>query len=247
LKKNEVLNMSFPKISRSISKDIEHVKVQFLTESLELILDRTKCVGCGTCARVCPKEAISRGPVAAARRFPNMEDIIPEIYDPKLCVFCGTCVYMCPFSALTLKKDGEVIELEDIQIVKENVVPKLEFEAKKITDNASIKRVVKQYAEGELSVVDEECSGGCEACADVCPSAAITVPEKSDKGWETVPNVVVDEKECVFCGSCDNACPTGAIKLKITDIKTSGEFSELFWEPLIERIKTLRWSEKKEE
>ncbi|MFW9829534.1 MAG: 4Fe-4S binding protein [Candidatus Thorarchaeota archaeon] len=239
--------MSFPKITRSINKDIEHVKVQFLTESLELILDRNKCVGCGTCSRVCPKEAITRGPVAASRRFPKMEDIIPEVYDPKLCVFCGTCVVMCPFSALTLKKDGEIIELEDIQIVKEKVVPTLEFEAKKITDNAGIKRVVKQYTDGEISIVDEECAGGCEACADVCPSAAITVPEKSDKGWETVPNVVVDEKECVFCGSCDNACPTGAIKLKLTDLKTSGEFTELFWNPLVERLKTLRWSEKKEE
>ena len=239
--------MSFPKISRSISKDLEHVKVQFLTESLELILDRTKCVGCGTCARVCPKEAISRGPVAAARRFPSLEDIIPEIYDPEKCVFCGTCVVMCPFSTLTLKKDGQVIELEDIQIVKEKVVPKLEFEAKKITDITGVERVVKQYSDGEISIVDEECAGGCEACADVCPSGAITVPERSDKGWETVPNVVVDPEKCIFCGSCDNACPTGAVKLKITEVKVSGEFSEMFWEPLLERLKTLRWSESKEE
>lgn len=239
--------MSFPKITRLISKEIEHVKVQFLTESLELILDRTKCIGCGTCARVCPKEAISRGPVAAARRFPNMEDIIPEIYDPKKCVFCGTCVVMCPFSALTLKKDGEIFELNDIQIVKEKVVPKLDFEAKKITDNTGIERVAKKYVDGEISIVDEECAGGCQACADVCPSGAITIPEKSDKGWETVPNVVVDPEKCIFCGSCDNACPTGAVKLKITDIKTSGEFSELFWKPLLERLKTLRWSEQKEE
>jgi ferredoxin len=238
--------MSFPKISRSISKEIEHVKVQFLTESLELILDRTKCVGCGTCARVCPKDAISRGPVAAARRFPNMEDIIPEVYDPTLCVFCGTCVFMCPFSALSLKKDGELLELQDIQIVKEKVVPKLEFEAKKINDNTGTERIAKVYADGEISIVDDECAGGCEACADVCPSGAITVPEKSDKGWETVPNVVVDPEKCIFCGSCDNACPTGAMKLQITDVKTSGEFSELFWVPLLERIKTLRWSEQKE-
>ncbi|KKM06404.1 hypothetical protein LCGC14_1040460, partial [marine sediment metagenome] len=34
--------MSFPKISRTINKEMEHVKVQFLTESLELILDRVK-------------------------------------------------------------------------------------------------------------------------------------------------------------------------------------------------------------
>ncbi len=100
--------MSFPKISRTISKEVEHVKIQFLTESLELILDKTKCVGCGTCARVCPKEAVSRGPIGASRRFPTTTDIIPEVYDPKLCVFCGTCVYMCPFSALMLKKNGEI-------------------------------------------------------------------------------------------------------------------------------------------
>jgi 4Fe-4S ferredoxin len=239
--------MSFPKITRSISKEIEHVKVQFLIESLELVLDRKKCVGCGTCARVCPKEAISRGPVAAARRFPNMEDIIPEIYDPEKCVFCGTCVYMCPFSALTIKKDGNIIELNDIQIVKENVVPKIEFKTKKITDNAGIERIAKVYADGEVSIVDEECAGGCQTCADICPSGAITVPEKSDKGWETVPNVVVDPEKCIFCGSCDNACPTGAIKLKITDIKTSGEFSELYWKPLLERFKSLRWGKEQEE
>ena len=239
--------MSFPKISRTISKEEERIQTKFLIESLELILDRNKCIGCGTCARVCPHEAISRGPVAAARRFPTMEDIIPNLYDPHKCVYCGCCVAMCPFSALTLKKDGEVVELEKIIIVKEKVLPKLEFEAKKITDNAGIERVVKQYTDGEVSVVDEECAGGCEACADVCPSGAITVPEKSDKGWETVPNVAVDSEKCIFCGSCDNCCPTGAIKLKITDVKSTGDYSELFWVPLLERLKTLRWSEKKEE
>jgi len=239
--------MSFPKISRTIDKDQETIKIQFLTESLELILEREKCTGCGTCARVCPKEAISRGPVAAARRFPTTEEIIPNLYDPHKCVYCGTCVYMCPFSALKMKKDGELIELDNLQLVKEKALPKLEFEAKKIKDDKGIERVVKQYTKAEVSVVDKECAGGCQACADVCPSGAITIPPKTQKGWETVPNVVVDPDECIACGACDNACPTGAIKLKITEVKSSGKYSELFWVPLVERIKTLRWSEKKEE
>jgi 4Fe-4S ferredoxin len=153
---------------------------------------------------------------------------------------------MCPFGALTLKKNGKEVPLDELKLISEGAVPKIEFEAKKIKSNEGTERVVKQYTKGEIEIVDEECAGGCDTCADVCPSGAITVPERSKKGWETVPNVVVDGEQCVFCGACDNACPTGAVKLKITDVNYSGDFNEIFWEPLIERIKTLRWSEEEE-
>jgi 4Fe-4S ferredoxin len=235
--------MSFPKISRKIAEGKERVKIKFLTEEMELILDREKCTGCGTCSRICPKEAVSRGPIGASRRFPTTENIIPEVYDPTKCVFCGTCVYMCPFGALTLKKDGKEVPLDEFALIKENAVPKLEFEAKKIANNEGKERIVKSYTEGTIEIVDEECAGGCDSCAIVCPSGAITIPEKSKDGWESVPNVVVDEDKCVFCGACDNACPTGAIKLEITDVKYSGDYNEIFWEPLIERLKTTRRSE----
>jgi 4Fe-4S ferredoxin len=233
----------FPKVKRKISKDKETVKIQFLKENLELILDRDKCVGCGTCARVCPKEAISRGPVGAAERFPTTEDIIPEVYDPNACVFCGTCVYMCPFSAIKLKKNGKVLDLDKIPIVKQHAVPKLEFEAKKL-DNGN---VVKQYAVAEVSVDDEECAQGCSTCADVCPTSAIKEAERPEHGWEQTKNVeVVDQDACVACGACDNACPTGAIHLKITEIKSSGEYNEIFWDEIKKNLKSFKWSEKEE-
>lgn len=234
--------MSFPKISRIIDEKEEHVTVQFLTESLELVLNREKCTGCGTCARVCPKEAISRGPVGASRRFPETDDIIPEVYNPKKCVFCGTCVVMCPFGALTLKKDGNLYNLEDIPIVSQNVVPKLEFKAKKVKNVKGVERTVKQYATAEVSVNDEVCAKGCGSCAEVCPSGTIAIAERPEHGWEMSKNVeVVDPDACIACGACDNACPTGALQLSITDVKASGEYSELFWPPLVERLKSVRW------
>ena len=204
---------------------------------MELSLDKEKCVGCGICFRVCPKEAISRGPIGASKRFPTIENIIPEVFDPDVCVMCGVCAYMCPFDAITLKINGDIVSLEDLTLVKEQALPKLEYEVKTLESG----RVVKQYTDGKISVVDEECPGGCQTCAEVCPSEAITVPSKTDrKGWEKIPNVVVDEEKCVFCGACDNGCPTGAIKLEITDVKYSGEYLDPFWSNIIERLKILK-------
>ena len=230
----------FPKISRKIINNEEIVKVQFLTQSQELILDKDKCAGCGTCGRVCPKDAVHRGPVGASLRLSDSEGLIPEVYDPNKCVMCGTCVVCCPFSALKLKINGEVLNLEDIPIVKQKALPKLEFEAKKIKNINGKERVVKQYITSDINIVDDECAGGCQTCYEVCPSGAITVPPKADKGWEKTPNVVADPEKCVGCGACDNVCPTGAVKLEIKDVKFSGVFNEPFWPDLVNRLKTMR-------
>ena len=49
----------------------------------EMQCDKEKCVGCGTCAKVCPNGAIS------------MENGKPEM-KKDACTFCGKCVNFCP-------------------------------------------------------------------------------------------------------------------------------------------------------
>jgi len=48
-------------------------------------------------------------------------------------------------------------------------------------------------------------SEGCQICADVCPSEAISVDE--DK------KLVVTEEFCIYCGACKQVCPEKAIKV----------------------------------
>ena len=52
-------------------------------------VDLEKCTGCGTCAEVCPVEAIKIGNDKAQ-------------IDEEECVDCGTCVEECPEGALSL-------------------------------------------------------------------------------------------------------------------------------------------------
>jgi 4Fe-4S ferredoxin len=201
---------------------------------MELILDKNKCTGCGICVRVCPKEAIQRGPIGAFKRFP--EDLTTNLFYSDKCVYCGLCVYLCPFSALTLKVNGNIIETSEIPIVQEKAVPNINFKIKKLEN----KKVVKQYLKGKISINIEKCPGGCSTCVEVCPSKAISAAPKPDNGWEPSAKVQVNSEKCLYCGACANSCPVDAINLKITEVKYSGEFNEPFWPNLLDKLKKLK-------
>ena len=50
----------------------------------------------------------------------------------------------------------------------------------------------------------ERCEEGCKACADVCPTRAITM--RSDDGGRE--RLDIDYGHCVVCQLCTEACPT---------------------------------------
>ena len=68
-------------------------------------IDKTKCVECGMCAKVCPFSAIAnrKRPCQNACKVKAItinEDNAAAI-DEKKCIQCGACVYQCPFGAIT--------------------------------------------------------------------------------------------------------------------------------------------------
>ena len=73
----------------------------------EAHIDKTKCVECGMCAKVCPYSAIvnRKRPCQNACKIKAIsinEDNAAKIDDEK-CIQCGACVYQCPVGAISDK------------------------------------------------------------------------------------------------------------------------------------------------
>ncbi|NLF37077.1 MAG: 4Fe-4S binding protein [Clostridiaceae bacterium] len=70
-------------------------------------IDKTKCVECGMCAKVCPYNAIlnNKRPCENACKVKaiSMNEHRAAIIDNDKCTACGACVYQCPFGAITDK------------------------------------------------------------------------------------------------------------------------------------------------
>lgn len=66
-------------------------------------IDKSKCVECGKCAKVCPYGAIAnfKRPCERACKFDaiKMAEGGEAEIDNEKCVACGACVYQCPFGA----------------------------------------------------------------------------------------------------------------------------------------------------
>lgn len=70
-------------------------------------IDKTKCVECGMCAKVCPYSAIvnRKRPcqVACKIKAISINDDNAAHIDDEKCIQCGACVYQCPFGAISDK------------------------------------------------------------------------------------------------------------------------------------------------
>ncbi len=79
-------------------------------------IDKSKCVNCGACYKVCPYTAIinRKRPCQSACKVKaiSMDENKAAKIDYSKCISCGACVYQCPFGAITDK--SYILDVIDI-------------------------------------------------------------------------------------------------------------------------------------
>jgi formate hydrogenlyase subunit 6/NADH:ubiquinone oxidoreductase subunit I len=66
-------------------------------------LDATLCIGCASCARICPNSCIEMVPYECGNPLKNKKMVFPQV-DYGRCMFCGLCVDECPVECLKMGK-----------------------------------------------------------------------------------------------------------------------------------------------
>ncbi|MEM3555547.1 MAG: 4Fe-4S binding protein [Candidatus Micrarchaeia archaeon] len=55
-------------------------------------VDKSRCIGCGTCVAVCPTEVF------------EIHEGISVVIHPDACIHCKACVLNCPENAISFKR-----------------------------------------------------------------------------------------------------------------------------------------------
>jgi len=76
----------------------QRLNISRRTRGNELIWNREKCTGCGTCAKACPQGVIEI--VTSTELVENKYAVEKYEADTGYCIQCGLCVEACPFDAL---------------------------------------------------------------------------------------------------------------------------------------------------
>ena len=205
--------MTSARVKRHIDSNQIFVELKTFSDDIRLTLDRSLCQACDICSTVCPKDAMTIGPVGGGRKGYTTTPTI--LIDENKCVLCGTCAIMCPYGALNL----EINEETNLILTEFQALPPLASD-ELVNEKTGVKG--QNYLNGEISVDATKCPGGCSTCVDICPFEAFYLP-RSDKPWDKVPRIAVDKEKCIFCGACVLACPAfGAITLERKEVKWGG-------------------------
>jgi len=226
-----------PKLSSPVTQDGKLVQKPCVD------LEADKCTFCGECFDLCPTNAIrievngeEKVPVFEVEAFPVLRHVV--VIDAKKCWWgaitaaCDVkCQEECPTEAIdvTIQKIGEEStgRIVDFKVLGEKCIfcKKCEHAC---PENAIC--VVRPFR-GCLQLDTSLCPEGCQICADICPSEALSMDEDN--------KLLIAEEFCIYCGACQQVCPENAIKVERTRVLHSDVQSGA-WVIALEKLTSYR-------
>ena len=152
LKRKMIKNFSWP--LKTATQEIEITRL-YPEKMMELPaaergiheLDATICIGCSSCARICPNSCIEMVHYKFGNPLKNKKMQFPQI-DFGRCMFCGLCVDECPVECLKMGKKVVMAGWERKDIIKDpEFLATKKFSAKEVADlEAEAKRIAAEKA-----------------------------------------------------------------------------------------------------
>jgi len=201
-------------------------------------IDPGRCNYCGECVVMCPTRALSitingepEVPVVKGEAFPLL--IRKNEVDQEACRATTDTSYEedCPSGAISAQvqrdDEGQVASVEEVTVDEG-----LCFNCTRCMEEGPRGgfTVTKPY-KGRTFLNVLLCPPGCQACADVCPTQAITYDGEK---------VSLDRRFCLYCSACENVCPVeGAIRIVRTGFLHTPVESGA-WTSALERLVSFR-------
>ncbi|MBN1623830.1 MAG: FAD-dependent oxidoreductase [Clostridia bacterium] len=166
--------------------------------------DWEKCLGCGTCSRICPTNAIEMLPVEGLEKKEGYKSERPA-FDYGRCSFCAICVDICPSDSLNmskeylhLSKDADTFYFmpDSTGIHKDSRahgylrdgdselldLERYAMELEPVDRKKSFMEIVKGYSMEKALAESARCVE-CGICTETCP-AHMNIPEYIRSVWK---------------------------------------------------------------
>jgi ferredoxin len=167
-----------------------------LAQKSSVDIDADKCVLCGICEVMCPKNAITmtingerENPVLTYEAFPDL--IQSTTFDKKKFDWSRKefVINNCPTEVISHDEEQDTLVVDDEHCIRCR-------QCEIASDGAF--QVVQPW-QGKVELRSEKCVEGCLACADICPTRALHIDDEGE--------LVLADYYCIKCGACMQVCP----------------------------------------
>lgn len=180
---------------------VEHVPGEIengrLAEKPAVDIDEGACVFCGMCEVICPKNAITltingerENPVLVHEAFPELIQSTTFRADRFDWSRKDFVIDNCPTDVISYDEAEETLVVDDEHCIR--------CRQCEVASDGAFK--VTQPWQGQIELHRERCVEGCLACADICPTRALSIDEDSGE-------LVLADYYCIKCGACVQVCP----------------------------------------